>query len=437
MNNHDLIEINNQLTRKLVSFQANKNLPFYRWTKYKEGFSAELIDYLFNHFLKDHHKNFLDPFAGSGTSLFKAAEYNLNSTGIELLPIGYQNILYKLHILKNKVDINTLINKVENIKDTKKLHLNELRITKNAYPKENFEFINSCLEGIKNLYFDNNESMYINYSIMISLEDASFTRKDGQFLRWDKRSLKNLNNTFDKGIIFDLKNLVIKNLNMLSADLLIFNNVEKYNNLNIVNNTVFNALPMLMDKTIDVIITSPPYCNRYDYTRTYALELAFLGVSEEQLKALRQSLLYCTTENKPKELLKNQYKNYDNICENILNIPELKDSLFKLDVLKNEKKLNNPNIIKMIQNYFIETAFWVYECARVLSEDSFFVIINDNVQFSGVEIEVDIITSQIGNYFGLQTKKIWVLPKGKGNSSQQMAKFGRNELRKSVIVFTK
>lgn len=34
------------LTRLIVSFQANKTRPIYRWYKYKEAFSASLIEYL-------------------------------------------------------------------------------------------------------------------------------------------------------------------------------------------------------------------------------------------------------------------------------------------------------------------------------------------------------------------------------------------------------
>ena len=39
--------VNPLLTRKIVSFQASKTTPFYRWLKYKEAFSPEL-DYLFD-----------------------------------------------------------------------------------------------------------------------------------------------------------------------------------------------------------------------------------------------------------------------------------------------------------------------------------------------------------------------------------------------------
>ncbi len=36
--------VENLLTRSLVSFQANKNRAVYRWFKYKEAFSAGLIE---------------------------------------------------------------------------------------------------------------------------------------------------------------------------------------------------------------------------------------------------------------------------------------------------------------------------------------------------------------------------------------------------------
>ncbi|MCL6097693.1 MAG: hypothetical protein M1391_03865 [Bacteroidetes bacterium] len=39
--------------------------------------------------------------------------------------------------------------------------------------------------------------------------------------------------------------------------------------------------------------------------------------------------------------------------------------------------------------------------------------------------------------FGFEVKKIFVLPRGKGNSSQQMGNFGRTEIRKCVYLWQK
>jgi hypothetical protein len=81
------IEINARLTRQLVSFQANKERPIFRWFKYKEGFSAQLVDYLLDK-LNLQEGCLLDPFAGIGTTLFAASQRGMASVGIELLPAG-------------------------------------------------------------------------------------------------------------------------------------------------------------------------------------------------------------------------------------------------------------------------------------------------------------------------------------------------------------
>ena len=60
------------LNRQIVSFQANKERPGYRWYKYKEAFSASLVEYLLvNYPILDGP--ILEPFAGMGTTLFAAS----------------------------------------------------------------------------------------------------------------------------------------------------------------------------------------------------------------------------------------------------------------------------------------------------------------------------------------------------------------------------
>jgi len=50
-----------------------------------------------------------------------------------------------------------------------------------------------------------------------------------------------------------------------------------------------DVLPKIEAGSIDFILTSPPYANRYDYTRTYALELVYLGCSEEEAALLLEA----------------------------------------------------------------------------------------------------------------------------------------------------
>jgi hypothetical protein len=47
------------LNRKLVSFQANKDLPFYNWFAYREGFSYHMFQYFIEKFEKSNPKKCL------------------------------------------------------------------------------------------------------------------------------------------------------------------------------------------------------------------------------------------------------------------------------------------------------------------------------------------------------------------------------------------
>ena|GEM_PF-1537383 len=81
----DTLLVNHALDRTLVSFQANKKENGSRWCKYKEGFSSRLIKYICKEVGLEEGR-VLDPFAGSGTTLFVASQQGMNSVGIELLP---------------------------------------------------------------------------------------------------------------------------------------------------------------------------------------------------------------------------------------------------------------------------------------------------------------------------------------------------------------
>ena len=64
-------------------------------------------------------------------------------------------------------------------------------------------------------------------------------------------------------------------------------------------------------------------------------------------------------------------------------------------------------------------------------------MVNDNVKYAGISIPVDLILSDFASSFGFDVENILVLPQGKGNSSQQMGRHGREALRKCVYVWKK
>ena len=85
------------LSRKIVSFQGNKDKPAYNWYKYKEAFSAGLVAYFLGGYEGGMQGTVLDPFAGIGTTLFAASEQDIHADGIELLPIGQEIIQHDFY----------------------------------------------------------------------------------------------------------------------------------------------------------------------------------------------------------------------------------------------------------------------------------------------------------------------------------------------------
>ena len=434
------------LTRLLVSFQANKNKPIYRWYKYKEAFSASLVELLCQKYGVTQGK-VLDPFAGSGTALFAVSDLGIEADGIELLPIG-QQIIETKKLLDTEFTpddfqrLNTWLDLQIWKQFEAKVMLPEFRITKGAYSQETKRAIEQYLEAChqENIRVKS----VLQLALLCILESISYTRKDGQYLRWDYRSGRGQGkNPFNKGEILGFDYAITNKINEIINDLEpptqqieLFSTIKNQGQINLHRGSCLDLMPFLSGTNYNAIITSPPYCNRYDYTRTYALELALLGTSEQELINFRQEMLSCTVENRPKDLLA---INQDwKLALDIADSQTLLQSILKyLDSQKSQGALNNNGIPRMVRGYFYEMACVIQECFRVLKPGAFLFMVNDNVRYAGASISVDMILSDFAEKLGFIIENILVLPNDKGNSSQQMGNHGRESLRKCVYVWKK
>lgn len=461
-----ILQITGKQNRRSVSFQLNKNRGVFGWFKYREGFSPDLVEAYLSDMKLNAGDIVMDPFMGSGTTALVAAKMGYNSVGFDVLPTSEIAIKAKSKLMDyDPKEINRLISWLRDLQvpDNFEGRVNFVKITYSAYPDDT----DKALAYLQTLmipgatHFSENAINLLKLATLNSLEALSYTRKDGQYLRWDERSKKvqetdarrlergkePIKNRLNKGELPTAYAKILEELESIFED--IVSSQERSSSFHttkntFVGNTVLEELPKVAENSVAGVVTSPPYLNRYDYTRTYALELAFLGYKESDFRNARQQLLSSTVENKSKrEHLHDYYKSqgmedrFDEISNKLDSDPVLQEVNNAMLRRAELGDLNNKGVVQMVRGYFEELGFVIAELHRVLKDGATVVIVNDNVRYGGEVIPVDFISMHLAELFGFVPEAIQTIEQQKGNSSQQMKKFGRVPLRKSITVWHK
>jgi site-specific DNA-methyltransferase (cytosine-N4-specific) len=454
-----LLEETDAFSRQIVSFQANKTETLHRWIKYREGFSATLVELLMEKMGVKPGDTVLDPFAGSCTTLLTAKMMGVNSVGIELLP--HCHLAWEAKSRAFDYDLAELQEVRQLISDTEPPPASEsfphLRITATAFSEDREADLMAYTRWVETLDVSEDARILLRLILTSILEWISFTRKDGQYLRWDGRAekIKRRNRKriekgkkpfkgINKGPLPTVKVAVLQALDRIILDIeQLQKDSPTPSRHELIAGSTLEVLPQMEPDQFTGVITSPPYANRYDYTRTYALELAYLGV-EEEIFTLRQRQLSCTVENKPKlEELEDFYRSigrhgrYQRIVQVIENNDALAEINQALQMRAEKGEINNKGVLRMIENYFAELAFVFAELHRVSRSGAQIAFVNDNVRYAGEIIPVDLLSTNLAEQVGFAPVKVYVLPQRKGNSSQQMGRYGRAALRKSITIWQK
>ena len=300
----DRLRVRHDLNRRLVSYQGNKAQPGLRWFKYKEGFSAGLV----REALAASRGPVLDPFAGLGTTVLVASGAGRPATGIEIMPVGAR-AARAIAAVGNGADFEALRRAGEGLLQAvgrkgeadASYRFPHVPITARAFSAETESAIAKARAFLASVE-DADVRMILDVACMSVLEEVSYTRKDGQYLRWDSRSGRALRGHMHKGPVPAFADALARRLHEVKEDVPHVGAHFGGCRPRIVEGSALAELPRLAAQTIGLTITSPPYANRYDYTRTYALELAWLGYDRAAFGALRQALISATVENRPKGL---------------------------------------------------------------------------------------------------------------------------------------
>lgn len=256
--------------------ELNKYGVVHRWYDYLEDFPYSLIEDRIKEYKIKVNSLIVEPFAGSGTTCVAANFFKCNSIGFDANPL-----MAFISKVKTTWDIDLAIYKKQAIKIARqfleRIHDYESLSLKKGFlgympKKELNQWLSPSLQKevnlLKNLIDEVDDNKIKNLLLLAlskSCLDASYVsfcpgttfypfREKEEF--WDLFTRKTIQ------IYEDLEKVQKHN---------------HYGKSTLINDTCLNAQKYIKPKSIDFIITSPPYPNDLEYTRQTRLEMYLLS----------------------------------------------------------------------------------------------------------------------------------------------------------------
>ena len=282
-----ILEVSDKFDRQNVSYQLSKKDVLHSWLKYKEGFSAELVNILLDDIKPTNDDVIMDPFMGSGTTALVCQMRGINSIGYDIMPISKVAITVKANVMRyNILEIEDLIKSFRSLKmpDDYSRRTPYITITKSAYPEFNEKFIQYATEWINSSnYTDGVKNLFI-LCVLNSLERCSYTSKSGQYLSWDARSKKVIEANeerlkkgrkllpiqFCRDNIENINEAIIDELKHVLVDIRLIqrnNNTEIKANIDFKQSSVLFELPKLDQQKKLVEILKAAYATKRAYQK--------------------------------------------------------------------------------------------------------------------------------------------------------------------------
>ena len=330
---------------RIMKFNKNKKEPIHRWYPFVEGYSKDFINSILNE-MNRSNLVCLEPFSGSGTTSLELQNNNIPCYAFEINPLMYNiakvklennydlkelefwhNFIQKKRIISN-INLETEFSTLYEGEEKTKWNYNE--VVGKAIQKLNISINQIKEEKYKDLF------LVVLASILL---DVSNLYRNGKCLSYKKNwkeitfleidVFKKFDDKINKEIKVDIQS--IKKSTQNNKDLL-FNEDSR-----------IGIEKRILDNSIDLVITSPPYLNSRDNTDTYMLELKTLGLTKtlKDIKKLRENTLRSHV----------QIKWQDSESINNKTLENTFDLLAKS--IKKEQ-LWNSSILDMIRLYFVD-----------------------------------------------------------------------------------
>lgn len=395
-----------------VNFKESMQKPIHRWYGYKEGFSPSFVRGFIEEFNSNANNVVFDPFGGVGTTALVAKEMGLTGFSMDVSPLGvFASKVKTSSYSKDEVNaINKELKKLESLTSYEILYdINNPTIKKYFDP-----ITMDSLLRIRSFIF-NIESTKIKDIFLLALlsllDEISTHHKNGNGVK--KKTHLPMPTDFDK-----LKELIINRVLMYLNDIA---SINLPGEVKIFNHS--NLEPYKLPQKANIVLTSPPYANCFDYSKVYLTELwvgGFFNSKKDQTNFRESSVashVHYTWHRKP-------VQEGSRIVNNVI-VPIL-----------SAEHLWSKRIPNMLERYFSDMNKFLINLIPNLTNGARIGIVVGNPVYGGIPIASDILLTDIAERLGFKKISIRVYRKVVA-SSQQMILLTDQEkhfVRESLII---
>jgi len=387
-----------------------KQRPVHRWFYFPHSYSPELVEAILDTWELQTGSHIVDPFVGAGTTLLVASDRGYNGLGLDLLPLAVlvSNVKVANHDPQAiQTALSTVLNVVQSSRECPKEIPTRLA---RALTEAEYTLFWRLRQAI--LRFDEPVRGFMLVGSVNILPQFSRAVADGGWFRWVEKPEQ-------AGLILPaFRSKVQQMLDEIEEVKSAKYSCEQLNQTMAVQHDA--RCIHLLERTFDGLITSPPYPNRHDYTRVFQIELLALGHSEDSIFQLRHNSLRSHVEAYPPDGVP--------IIEGY-HMPEALQAC--LDKMPSDV---DQRILRMLRGYFEDMYLVLCSAKQSMKPEGKLALVVGNVRHAGVLVPVDEILATVGKMAGLYWTETWVI-RLRGNSAQQMRKYGRVPSRESIVFF--
>ena len=392
--------------RQWVTPKPARDRAVHRWYLFPHSFTGDLVHALIDDWGLGGEDRILDPFTGAGTTLLAAKERSMPASGYDLSPLSVLVSNTKIAALSRR--------RLELVWHSLEGKLNQRlpafmtrsypELVRNALSDGRLEAFDALSCWISEIECSQVERDFFRLALISVIPRFSNAVANGGWLRWSSEGA-------DAGAVLESFR---ERVELMLSDV----SDEGSDNSSRWKAEVADArvLPD-RDETYSAVITSPPYPNRHDYTRVFGVELMFDFLDWEGSRELRYQSFHSHPEARPRRPAADEYVPPEHLEENI-------------------DHLTDARLQRMLRGYFLDMYLCLREVARVSREGAKIALVVGNARYGGKAILVDEFTAELGERAGLICREIRAV-RWRGNSAQQMGRYGRMASRESVVLFGK